>query len=157
LCPLLVMKATGELHPATFCALLTSHDVRFLRIGRDVTSVPVATRSRDNNNDLDPPSYTVPSAASDERPFCHLASIWLQVCRYGWAWYSWTREVSYTVRHQNMDSCALLPQMATDLRTVYVGNLTVAADEKALRSVFETCGEVTQVRLAGCAAQQCCV
>lgn len=61
------------------------------------------------------------------------------------------------MRHQNLESCALLPQMATDLRTVYVGNLTVAADEKALRSVFETCGEVTQVRLAGCAAQQCCL
>lgn len=36
-----------------------------------------------------------------------------------------------------------------DLRTVYVGNLTVAADEKALRSIFEVCGDVTQVRLAG--------
>ena len=39
------------------------------------------------------------------------------------------------------------PQM--DVRTVYVGNLTVAADEKALRSIFDICGEVTQVRLAG--------
>ncbi len=37
-----------------------------------------------------------------------------------------------------------------DVRTVYVGNLTVAADEVALRSVFETCGEVKQIRMAGC-------
>jgi hypothetical protein len=45
------------------------------------------------------------------------------------------------------DPCCLNLQM--DVRTVYVGNLTVAADEKALRSIFDICGEVTQVRLAG--------
>jgi RNA recognition motif-containing protein len=48
---------------------------------------------------------------------------------------------------KNDDLCCINLQM--DVRTVYVGNLTVAADEKALRSIFDICGEVTQVRLAG--------
>lgn len=49
--------------------------------------------------------------------------------------------------HQSDDLRCSILQM--DVRTVYVGNLTVAADEKALRSIFDICGEVTQVRLAG--------
>eukprot|EP00208_Stichococcus_sp_RCC1054_P005841 CAMPEP_0206142470 /NCGR_PEP_ID=MMETSP1473-20131121/16951_1 /ASSEMBLY_ACC=CAM_ASM_001109 /TAXON_ID=1461547 /ORGANISM="Stichococcus sp, Strain RCC1054" /LENGTH=59 /DNA_ID=CAMNT_0053537485 /DNA_START=72 /DNA_END=247 /DNA_ORIENTATION=+ len=39
--------------------------------------------------------------------------------------------------------------MADHITTVYVGNLTCKADETAMRSVFETCGQVLQVSLAG--------
>ena len=35
-------------------------------------------------------------------------------------------------------------------RTVYVGNVTASVDEGAMRSVFDTCGPVLSVRMAGC-------
>lgn len=44
--------------------------------------------------------------------------------------------------------CPLLQE--EDLCTVYVGNLTSKADEVAVRSVFETCGDVLSINLAGC-------
>ncbi|KAK9853874.1 hypothetical protein WJX84_008525 [Apatococcus fuscideae] len=34
-------------------------------------------------------------------------------------------------------------------RTIYIGNVASDADEYTLRSIFETCGQVTQVRIAG--------
>lgn len=40
-----------------------------------------------------------------------------------------------------------LPMQAD--RTVYVGNVGASVDEFILRSIFENCGFVTQVRMAG--------
>ncbi|KAK9839153.1 hypothetical protein WJX74_010616 [Apatococcus lobatus] len=34
-------------------------------------------------------------------------------------------------------------------RTIYIGNVASDADEYTLRSIFETCGQVTQIRIAG--------
>ena len=36
-----------------------------------------------------------------------------------------------------------------DQRTIYVGNVTSTVDESAMRSVFDNCGTVTSVRIAG--------
>lgn len=36
-------------------------------------------------------------------------------------------------------------------RTIYVGNVGATVDEFMLRSIFENCGFVKQVRMAGCA------
>ena len=33
--------------------------------------------------------------------------------------------------------------------TIYIGNVASDADEYTLRSIFETCGQVTQIRIAG--------
>lgn len=62
-----------------------------------------------------------------------------------------SRPASELISRLSLKLCA-----AQGDRTVYVGNVDAEVDEATLRAVFENCGYVTQVRIAGCATALAC-